>query len=104
MHLLKVCHLQQGCQRGKSILRTKYGKTSEIVTSHIQHMQLPVVFGKNIVNFGDYYEKVVTHVQALETIRKLQEISILVCLLTNKLAEINVELVINDDNWQEWNF
>lgn len=67
-------------------------------------MQLPVVFGKNIVNFGDFYEKVVTHVQALETIRKLQEISILVCLLTNKLAEINVELVINDDNWQEWNF
>ena len=50
MHLLKDCHLQKKATSAKSILQTKYGKISDVVKSHVQHiMQLPVVFGKNKV-------------------------------------------------------
>ena len=57
----------EGYQRTKSILQTKYGKTSEIMTSNVQRiMQLPVVFGKNPLKVHEFYEKLVTHVQALE--------------------------------------
>ena len=44
----------EGCQIAKSILQTNYGKTSEIVTSHVKHiMQLPVIeirkeYGKSL--------------------------------------------------------
>lgn len=45
-----------------------------------------------------------SHVQALETIGKVQEINGIFCLLINKLPLITVELVTSDDNQQEWNF
>ena len=35
---------------------------------------------------------------------KLQEINGYVRLLINRLPGIRSELVINDDNWQEWDF
>lgn len=44
-------------------------------------MQLPVVFGKNLVKIREFYKKLVTHVQTLETMGKLEEINGIVCLL-----------------------
>lgn len=45
-----------------------------------------------------------THIQAMEAMGKLQEINGMVRLLIGKLPGIRAELVINVDNWQEWNF
>ena len=40
----------------------------------------------------------------MEAMGKLQEINGMVRLLIGKLPGIRAELVINVDNWQEWNF
>ena len=44
------------------------------------------------------------HVQVLETMGKLQEINRIVCLLIDKLPGIREKRVIQNDNWEEWNF
>ena len=87
------------------MLQTKYGKTSDMVTSHVQHIrELPVVFGKNPVSVCEFYEKLVPHSQALKTMGKLQEINSIVCPIINKLPGIRAQLIISDNNLQEWNF
>ena len=89
-------------QRRKSILQTKYDKTSETLTSLAQHiMQLPVIFAKNLVRVRVFHEKLVTRIQALEAIGKLQETNDIIYLLIDKIPGLTAELVINDDNWQE---
>lgn len=71
-----------GYQKAKSILQTKYDKTSEIATPQVQHnMQLLVGFKKNPVKVHKFYEKLVTHAQALKIMQKLQEVNGIVCLL-----------------------
>lgn len=60
-----------------------------------------MVFGKNLVKVCEIYEK---FVQVLEPIGKLQKNNSIVCLFVDKLPGIRAELVINDDNWQEWYF
>ena len=57
----------EGYQRAKSILQTKYGKTSEIVASYyVQHI---MVFGKNLLKVREFYEKLVTHVEAMPIVQ-----------------------------------
>ena len=51
-----------------------------------------------------FHEKLVTRIQALEAIGKLQETNDIIDLLIDKIPGLTAELVINDDNWQEWNF
>lgn len=60
-----------------------------------------MVFGKNSLKVRQFYEKLLTHVQYLEMMEKLQEKA---RLLINKLPGIRAEFVISDDNWQELNF
>ena len=82
-----------GYHKATSILQTKYGKTSEVVTLHVQHiMQLPVVFGKNAVKVRGFYEKL------WKRWGKIQEIYGIACLLIDRLPGIKAELVINDDD------
>ena len=72
------------------------------MTSHVQHsIQLPMVFGKNSLKVREFYEKLVTHVQSLEMMEKLQEKA---RLLIDKLPGIRAEFVISDDNWLQLNF
>ena len=72
----------EGYQRAKKIIQTKYGKISDIVISQVQYiMQLPVAFGKNLVKIREFFKKLVTHVQTLETMGKLEEINGIICLL-----------------------
>lgn len=71
----------------------------------MQHiMQLPVVLWRNPVKVREFYEKLVTCVQALETMVTLQEINSTVFFLIDKIPGIRAELVRNNDNWEEWNF
>lgn len=60
-----------------------------------------MVFGKNSLKVRQFYEKLLTHVQSLEMMEKLQEKA---RLLINKLPGIRAEFVISDDNGQELNF
>ena len=62
----------EGYERAKNILRTKYGKTSEIVNAYVQNiMGLPVISGANPARIHQFYEALSFNVQALEMLGKL---------------------------------
>ena len=95
----------EGYERAKQILKTKYGKPSEVVNAHVQNlMSLQSVNGANPVKIHEFYEKLVTHVQILETMGKLNEIAGYVRITLDKLPGIRADLVRMDDDWQEWGF
>ena len=95
----------EGYQRAKAILTSKYGKPSEVANAHIQAiMSLPVINNSNPVRIHEFYEKLLTSVQCLETMGKLTEIKGYVRLTLEKLPGIRSDLVRIDDEWQEWNF
>ena len=52
----------------------------------------------------EFYEKLVTNVQALDTMGKLREMNGYVRMTLDKLIGIRADLVRTDDNWQEWKF
>ena len=53
--------------RAKNLLKSKYGKTSEIVNAYVQNiMALPIISGTNPVKIHQFYEILLFNVQALE--------------------------------------
>ena len=66
----------EGYERAKAILEAKFGKPSKVTKAHIQCiMSLPIITQKNVIKIHDFYEKLVTHSQALDTIGKLKHIN-----------------------------
>ena len=95
----------EGYERAKCILQTKYGRPSEVANAHIQSIiSLPTIDGTNPGKIHEFYEKLVTNVQALETMGKLREMYGHVRMTLNKLSGITANLVRTDDNRQEWKF
>ena len=95
----------EGYERAKNTLKSKYGKSSEVINAHVQEiMGLPVVNGTNPEIIHEFYYKLVTHVQALETIGKLNMINGYVRTVLDRLPGLKSDIVRNDDNWQEWEF
>ena len=65
------------------ILKTNYGKESEIVNAHVTNiMSLPVIYGSNPNKF---YETLSPKLQALETMGKIKEVNGYVRMRLNKL-------------------
>ena len=63
-------------ERAKTTLKAKFGKHSEVNNAHIQYiMSLPTITQSCVEKIHDFYEKLVTHSQALDTIDKLKEIN-----------------------------
>ena len=58
----------------------------------------------NIARIHEFYEKLGTNVQSLDTMGKLDEIKGYVRLTLDKLPCIRADLVRTDDGWQDWNF
>ena len=95
----------KGYERAKNILKTKYGKISEIVNAYVQNiMGLPVITGANPARIHQFYEVLLFNVQALETLGKLKEVNGYVRMSIDKLPGIRGDLVRTDENWQEWDF
>ena len=67
-------------------------------------MSLPVIHGANPNKVSQFYEKLCSSVQALETMGKLGEVNGYVRMTLNKLEGIRGDLVRTDDDWQEWKF
>ena len=67
-------------------------------------MQLPTINGTNPQKINEFYEKLVTHVNTLDTMGKLQSINGYVRFTLDKLAGVRGDLVRTDDNWQNWEF
>ena len=91
----------EGYERAKNILKTKFEKESEIVSSITS---LPVFYGEIPNKLSPFYEKLCSSVQALETMGKLGEGNGYERKILNKLEEIRGVLVRTDDDWQEWKF
>ena len=95
----------EGYERAKSILKTKYGKPSEVSNAHMQGIiTLPTIQGSQPVKIHEFYGRLVTNVQALETMGKIKDINGYVRVTLDKLPGIRADLVRLDDEWQEWGF
>ena len=95
----------EGYTRAKTILESKYGRTSEIVNAHIQKiMDLPTVNGTHPSKVNEFYETLLKNVQALETMGKLESVNGYVRNVLDRLPGIRSELVRDDDDWHEWKF
>ena len=86
-------------------MKLKYGKESKIVNAYVEGiMSLPLIYGANPNKVSQFYEKLCSNVQALETMGKLGEVNGYVRMTLNKLEGIRGDLVRTDDDWQEWRF
>ena len=95
----------EGYERAKSILKTKYGKPSEVSNAHMQGIiALPTIQGSQPVKIHEFYGRLVTNVQALEMMGKIKDINGYVRVTLDKLPGIRADLVRLDDEWQEWGF
>ena len=84
----------EGYERAKKILSSKFGKPSELANAHIQNiLSLPVIAGTNPVRINEFYEKLMTSVQSLDTMGKLKEINGHVRTTIDTLPGIRAELV-----------
>ena len=98
-------HTAEGYERAKSILKSKFGKPSEVINAHVQTiMNLPHIKGANPHKIHEFYAKLLPSVQALESMNKLREISGYCRATLDKLEGIRADLTRLDDNWQEWGF
>ena len=92
-------------ERAKNILKSRYGKQSEIINDYVQNiMSLPTVHGSQPAKIHAFYEKLVPSVQSLQTLGRLRDINGYVRMTIDKLEGIRGDLVRNDDDWQEWDF
>ena len=95
----------EGYTRAKNILMTKYAKPREVANAHIQCiMGLSVITETNPTRINEFYEKLVTNIQTLESRDKNKDIRGYVRLTLDKLPSIKCDLVRLDDNWQEQRF
>ena len=93
----------EGYVRAKNILKTKYGGPSEVANAHMQNiMGLPVIPGTNPARISEFYEKLVTNIQTLESMAKEKEIRGYVRPTLEKLPGMRAYLVRLDEDWQEW--
>ena len=83
----------------------KYGEHSEVTNAHVQNiMSLPHINNSNLYKILKFSEKLLSSVQALETMGKLKEINGYVRLTLDKLQGVRADLVRTDDDLQDWNF
>ena len=83
-----------GYERAKNILKSNYGKISEIVNAYIENiLALPFISGTQPAKVHDFYEALLYNVQSLETLGKTSECVALVPGILNKLPGIKAELV-----------
>ena len=92
----------EGYKRAKNILKSKHGKSREVINADVQEiMGQTVVNGTNPKIIHEFYSKLVTHVQALETMGKLNMINGYVRTVLDCLPGIRSNIVRHEDNWQE---
>ena len=65
---------------------------------------LPSITYYNIPKIHEFYEKLLTNVQLLETMGKLNQINECVQITLDKLQLIRADLVRLDTSWQKWTF
>ena len=95
----------EGYNRAKSILQSKYGKESEIVKAYTKHiLDLPHIYDADVGKIHEFSEKLSYCVQSLETMGKLEQINGNVAMTLDKLSGIRSDLVRTDPEWEDWDY
>ena len=95
----------EGYNRAKSILTEKYRKESEIVKAYTREiLELPSIPNSNQKKIREFSEKLTYCVQALETLKKLEQVNGAVLMTLDKLPSIRGDLVRTDPHWESWDF
>ena len=95
----------EGYERAKNILKSEYGKISEIINAYVNNiMGLPTIPSENPKEVDEFYKKLLYNVQSLERLGKLRDVSGNVRAVLDKLKGIKADLVRGQDGWQEWDF
>ena len=95
----------EGYERAKNILKSEYGKTSEIVNAYVRNiMGLPTIVTTQTKDIDELYKKLLFNVQRLETLGKLREVSRNVRAVLDKLKGIKADLVRGEEGWRDWDF
>ena len=94
-----------GYNRAKSILKSTYGKESEVVKAYVKEIvELPQIPNVNVKRIHEFGEKLMYSVQALETMNKLKQVEGNVAMTLDKLPAIRGDLVRTDPDWENWDF
>ena len=95
----------EGYNRAKSILLEKYGKESEIVKAYTKEiLDLPTVPNASPKKICEFGEKLTYCVQALQTMKKLEQVNGAVSMTLDKLPAIRGDLARTDPDWEKWDF
>ena len=92
----------EGYSRAESILAEKYGKESEIVNTYTREI-LDIRSVPN-TNPKKISEKLTYCVQALQTLKKLEQVNGAVTMTLDKLPAIRGDLVRTYPDWENWDF
>ena len=66
----------EGYEQAKTILKTRYGKESEVANAYIQSIiSLVTVSGNDAKKINHFFETLVSNTQGLETMGKLKEVN-----------------------------
>ena len=95
----------EGYNRAKSILLAKYGKESEIDKAYTKEiLELPTVPNASPKKICEFGEKLTYCVQALQTMKKLEQVNGAVSMTLDKLPAIRGDLARTDPDWEKWDF
>jgi hypothetical protein len=84
----------EGYERAKNVLKSEYGKSSEIINAHIQNiMGLPVITGSSPAKVHEFYKTLSHNVQSLETLGKIERVNGTTRNVLDKLKGIKADLV-----------
>ena len=93
----------EGYERAKNILKSEYGKSSEIVNSYVKNiLALPIVSSANPAKVTSFYKTLMYNVQSLETLGKLERVNGMTRNVLDKLKGIKADLVRGQSGWQDW--
>jgi hypothetical protein len=94
-----------GYKKAKEFLEQRYGDPSEVVNAHIQEiMSLPIITGISRPKIHNFYDNLLGHVQALETLGKLEQVAGNVRMTLDKLVGIRADLIRTEKDWKKWTF
>ena len=62
----------EGFERAKNILKTTYGRSSEVVNAYVQSLtSLPVIKGADPAKVNEFHAKLLNRVHSVESLGKL---------------------------------
>ena len=92
-------------KKAKDMLKERCGDTSEVVNALIQQiMALPVIYGISRQKIHDFYDQLLGHVPALDTLGRLKKGTGNVRMTLDKLDGIRPNLTRFCPKWTEWSF